>query len=90
MHEEQHQIEEEAKVRASHDSDRLALLLFRAGDVAPKAVPLSLVARLEDIDVSEIENSAGQPMVQPCGRSMPRRFICAITGSAACRCCLVR
>lgn len=71
MHEEQHQIEEEAKVRASHDSDRLALLLFRAGDVAPKAVPLSLVARLEDIDVSEIENSAGQPMVQYRGKLMP-------------------
>lgn len=71
MQEEQQQIEEEAKVRASHDSDRLALLLFRAGDAAPKAVPLSLVARLEDIEVAEIENSGGQPMVQYRGKLMP-------------------
>jgi two-component system chemotaxis sensor kinase CheA len=65
------QLEQEARVRAARDTDRLALLLFRAGDSAPKAVPLSLIARLEDIDVKEIENSAGQPMVQYRGKLMP-------------------
>jgi two-component system chemotaxis sensor kinase CheA len=65
------QLEQESGVRATRDGDKLALLLFRAGDSAPKAVPLSLIARLEDIDVKEIENSAGQPMVQYRGKLMP-------------------
>lgn len=51
--------------------EKLALLLFKAGDAGPKAVPLSLVARLEDIKVADIEYSNGQPMVQYRGRLMP-------------------
>ncbi len=51
--------------------DSMALLLFRAGRGAPKAVPLALVARLEDIEVRTIEVSNGQMMVQYRGRLMP-------------------
>jgi two-component system chemotaxis sensor kinase CheA len=42
---------------ASHQSgaDRMALLLFSAGADTPKAVPLSLIARLEEFDVGQIE-----------------------------------
>ena len=47
------------------------MLLFRAGGTAPKAVPLGLVARLEDIERDRIEISAGQPVVQYRGRLMP-------------------
>ena len=47
------------------------MLLFRAGGASPKAVPLGLVARLEDIDRERIEISAGQPVVQYRGRLMP-------------------
>jgi hypothetical protein len=35
-----------------------ALLLFRAGEDTPKAVPLSLVARLEDLPAGRIERPA--------------------------------
>jgi two-component system chemotaxis sensor kinase CheA len=49
----------------------MALLLFRAGDGGPKAVPLSLVARLEDVDLSTVELSNGQPVVQYRGKLMP-------------------
>ena len=42
----------------------VSMLLFRAGSGAMKAVPLSLVTRLEVIDIRKIEHSSGRPMVQ--------------------------
>jgi two-component system chemotaxis sensor kinase CheA len=48
-----------------------ALLLFTAGDAAPKTVPLALVSRLEDIPVERIEVSGGRWMTQYRGRLMP-------------------
>jgi two-component system, chemotaxis family, sensor kinase CheA len=51
--------------------DRTAFLVFRAGSDEPKAVPLALVARLEEIERSEIETSNGVPMVQYRGQLMP-------------------
>jgi two-component system chemotaxis sensor kinase CheA len=50
---------------------RTALLLFRAGDTTPKAVPLGLIARLEDVPREQIETAGGRPLVQYCGRLMP-------------------
>ncbi|SDB13117.1 hybrid sensor histidine kinase/response regulator [Belnapia rosea] len=56
----------------AHRSDqRTALLLFRAGDATPKAVPLGLVARLEDVERARIENAGGRPLVQYRGKLMP-------------------
>ncbi|MEQ9518517.1 MAG: chemotaxis protein CheW [Parvibaculum sp.] len=49
----------------------MSLLVFRAGSKEPKAVPLSLVTRLEEFDVENIENSNGQSLVQYRGRLMP-------------------
>jgi len=54
-----------------HGATKQSLLLFRAGGEAPKAVPLSLVARLEEIDVKTIEHSEGNPVVQYRGKLMP-------------------
>jgi two-component system chemotaxis sensor kinase CheA len=48
-----------------------SLLLFRAGSPQPKAVPLSLVTRLEEIDPKAIEVSNGRHMVQYRGQLMP-------------------
>lgn len=48
-----------------------SLLLFRAGGDAPKAVPLSLVARLEEFDLKTVEYSDGKPVVQYRGKLMP-------------------
>ena len=53
------------------DEERVALLLFRAQDAAPKAVPLGLVARLEEIDFDNVEYTNGQAMVQYRGSLMP-------------------
>ncbi|WP_137126922.1 chemotaxis protein CheW [Roseomonas sp. HF4] len=50
---------------------RTSLLLFRAGDATPKAVPLGLVARLEDIPAERIEMSGATPVVQYRGALMP-------------------
>ena len=54
-----------------HGEENVALLLFRAGQGAPKAVPLALVARLEDVDEKSIEVSNGRMMVQYRGKLMP-------------------
>ena len=62
---------EQAAVQTARADDRMALLLFMAGGGSPKAVPLSLVARLEDVDMASIELSNGQPVVQYRGKLMP-------------------
>ncbi len=49
----------------------VSLLVFRAGSQQPKAVPLSLVTRLEEIDCRKIELSNGRHMVQYRGQLMP-------------------
>jgi two-component system chemotaxis sensor kinase CheA len=62
---------EELAAGVSASSGSTALLLFRGGDATPKAVPLALVARLEDIPVERIENSGGTYVVQYRDRLMP-------------------
>ncbi len=57
--------------RTAYADDLVALLVFHVGNQEPKAVPLSLVARLEEVDVNDIEHSDGQMMVQYRGRLMP-------------------
>ncbi|HEY1414165.1 MAG TPA: response regulator, partial [Rhodopila sp.] len=52
-------------------SDRTAMLLFRAGNEQKMAVPLGLVARLEDIPRDKIEISCGAPVTQYRGKLMP-------------------
>ena len=53
------------------DEGVTSLLVFRAGSPQPKAVPLSLVTRLEEIDATAIELSNGRHMVQYRGTLMP-------------------
>jgi two-component system chemotaxis sensor kinase CheA len=48
-----------------------SLLVFRAGSMQPKAVPLSLITRLEEVDAQKIELSNGRHMVQYRGQLMP-------------------
>ena len=57
--------------RAGGDDDKTTLLVFRAGGAEPKAVPLSLVARLEELPVDSVERANGTPMVQYRGKLMP-------------------
>jgi len=57
--------------RAGGGGEKVAFLVFQAGDKSPKAVPLSLVARLEEIERTKIEHSNGQNVVQYRGHLMP-------------------
>ncbi|MEX2455225.1 MAG: chemotaxis protein CheW [Rhodospirillaceae bacterium] len=61
----------ESRSAGVRSDDRTALLVFRAGNAEPKAVPLALVARLEEIDTASIEISNGLPVVQYRGQLMP-------------------
>lgn len=62
--------EEEAAASVVHDQ-RESMLLFRAGSAHPKAVPLSLVARLEELPTENIEYAEDVPLVQYRGGLMP-------------------
>jgi two-component system chemotaxis sensor kinase CheA len=59
------------EVVSQREADTTSLLVFRAGGAERKAVPLALVARLEEIEVARIEQSNGRPMVQYRGKLMP-------------------
>jgi two-component system, chemotaxis family, sensor kinase CheA len=50
--------------RAQEQRRTVSFLLFSSSGGGPKAVPLELVSRLEDLNVSEIEYSGGRPVVQ--------------------------
>ena len=56
---------------AATTEDKTALLLFRAGSSAMKAVPLSLITRLEEIERDAIEHCNGEDVVQYRGALMP-------------------
>jgi two-component system chemotaxis sensor kinase CheA len=53
------------------NADSTSLLVFRAGTAQPKAVPLALVTRLEEIDCRKIELSNGRHLIQYRGQLMP-------------------
>jgi two-component system chemotaxis sensor kinase CheA len=60
----------EAAVPGTGDQT-MSLLIFKAGGTEPKAVPLSLVARLEEFDAATIEYANGRHVVQYRGKLMP-------------------
>jgi two-component system chemotaxis sensor kinase CheA len=62
---------EQQQARDNRSGEKVPLILFRAGAGAPKAVPLALVARLEEIDRKTIERSNDRHMVQYRGQLMP-------------------
>lgn len=55
--------------------NKTALLLFRAGTPSLKAVPLSLITRLEEIPLSSIERCNGEDVVQYRGALMPLVYV---------------
>jgi len=57
--------------RGPEDGMVESMLLFRAGSPQPKAVPLSLVTRLEEIDPRSIETTNDRAVVQYRGQLMP-------------------
>jgi two-component system chemotaxis sensor kinase CheA len=63
--------EENDAMLASSGDPATSLLVFRAGSQQPKAVPLALVTRLEEIEADKIEMSNGRHMVQYRDQLMP-------------------
>jgi two-component system, chemotaxis family, sensor kinase CheA len=63
--------DENAAMRASAAEQLTSLLVFRAGSPQPKAVPLALVTRLEEIAADKLELSNGRHMVQYRDQLMP-------------------
>ena len=68
-------------VEAAHSGEQTAMLLFRAGSAQKMAVPLGLVARLEDFPREKIEQSAGAPVTQYRGKLMPLIALSGTIGS---------
>jgi two-component system chemotaxis sensor kinase CheA len=63
--------EENAAMRVIAAEQLTSLLVFRAGSAQPKAVPLALITRLEEIAIEKIEKSNGRHMVQYRDQLMP-------------------
>ncbi|WP_375464522.1 chemotaxis protein CheW [uncultured Methylobacterium sp.] len=62
----------EAEAEAADAAEaKTTLLVFKGGGGSFKAVPLSLVTRLEEIDASKVEWLGGRPLIQYRGRLMP-------------------
>jgi len=64
-------------------SERQTFLLFRAGSFERLAVPLSLVARLEEFSLSKIEHAGGKRVVQYRGRILPLASLAPILDPGA-------
>jgi two-component system, chemotaxis family, sensor kinase CheA len=70
--------------RQDHSAnERQTFLLFRAGSFERLAVPLSLVARLEEISLSKIEHAGGKRVVQYRGRILPLASLAPILDPGA-------
>jgi two-component system chemotaxis sensor kinase CheA len=71
MSESQEQVRAGAEQKAQAEVEQQRLLLFRAGSFERLAVPLSLVARLEEFPRSQIEGAGGGQVVQYRDRILP-------------------
>jgi two-component system, chemotaxis family, sensor kinase CheA len=75
-----HEIADENAAMRAHAAEQLtSLLVFRAGSSQPKAVPLGLVTRLEEIAADKIELSNGRYMVQYRDQLMPLVQMAGVT-----------
>ncbi|MDO8420940.1 MAG: chemotaxis protein CheW [Parvibaculum sp.] len=63
--------EEKVKAVVSSRHESVSMLVFRAGDGGNKAVPLSLIARLEEADLTTAEYAGERTVIQYRGGLMP-------------------
>ena len=71
MSESREQSRAAAGVKSQHEMEQQRLLLFRAGSFERLAVPLSLVARLEEFPQSAIEHAGDGQVIQYRNRILP-------------------
>src|SRR3569623_123739 len=72
-------MDESAAARVSDSEQLTSLLVFHAGNSQPKAVPLALVTRLEEIAAEKFELSNGRHMVQYRVHLMPLVSMAGVT-----------
>jgi two-component system chemotaxis sensor kinase CheA len=72
-------MDENAAARVAGSEQLTSLLVFHAGSTQPKAVPLALVTRLEEIAAEKIELSNGRHMVQYRDHLMPLVSMAGVT-----------
>lgn len=75
---------EPAEAAGASENRRSSLIVFRAGDRSRKAVPMTLVERLENIDVDAVERAGGRDVIQYRGHMMPLISLspeCVLRGS---------
>jgi two-component system, chemotaxis family, sensor kinase CheA len=65
------QFADHAAVAVEDVAETTTLLVFRTSGESYKAVPLSLVTRLEEVDATKIEHIGDKPMLQYRGKLMP-------------------
>lgn len=68
------EIDSEEQTKAD-SGESTAFLVFKAGNDQPMAVPLGLIARLEEFDVSMMENADDQRVIQYRGKLMPLSLV---------------
>ncbi len=71
---ESEEIAEETETKqkqTSNANEKVSMILFKAGSNEPRAVPLGVVTRLEELDASTFENAEGKVLVQYRGSLMP-------------------
>ena len=64
-------LDSEEEMRQARLSQKESVLLFRAGEGPVRAVPLNLVGRLEEFEISDIEMADNHHVIQYRGRLMP-------------------
>jgi two-component system chemotaxis sensor kinase CheA len=74
---------EAANVSAAPRIETQSFLLFRAGKHERLAVPLALVARLEEIRQEQLEGAAGQLVIQYRGEILPLLHLSEVLGGSA-------
>lgn len=80
----------EDQARPGQADEKTLFLIFRAAGEELKAVPLALVARIEEIDMGRVESSDGKAVVQYQDRLMPLvSFAGTAVPAAGCRPVLV-
>ncbi len=65
--------EEEEKAKLS---EKIAMLVFKAGNETPFSIPLALISRLQQMDIKDVSESGDEIVAKYNGELLPLYFIC--------------
>ena len=76
-------LSEDSKDNTKEQDEKRAVLLFRVQDQGRMAIPLSMVARLEEFSRDRLARSGGRHVVQYRGRILPLIDLCGVMDGRA-------